>query len=621
MNKTAVLKKTSLPVWTAEVLAFLGLLVYVIQAAYFAFTTVSNLDEGAYLLKGYLFATGEYQPFDTGILTNKPPLAFLIPGYAQLLFGAGLRTGRYVAAAFGILAVLGAWVAARRISNKWLAAATVWVFAFSPMVIKFYSGSTQSLIACLLAWSLALSLGEERSFGELSLAGFFAGLMIFVRQNMLPVLPLLILYALWQHGRKAWGMIFFGAGIVFALTYAYWPQIFQVWTWFPVISSIKNTAPVIKEAAQQTEYAGGGTAILWQPKIDIQSRLLSFAQALRFHFIPLAGVAISLLHLPKIKAWKSRADLGAAVFLFVLYILLLYMHATAALALDYCTYCLSPYLAFFNVAGILWVALAVKSWQTESPRKLSAVLTILIFLIAAAAIGYSAFEEIGAPLLNLPAPRIRDLQILPGWTTWRQIIANKFALEYNLALRYASAAFGLAAGILITVIGTIIWRGAWRQKYNFGIFIAGMFLLSGMVFTSLAQSNVGDCASNVIAANEQNGARLRRLIPPGSVVYWDGGLSVAPLLYLPDVEIFPAQINAGYAFLSGADTAQAQKFGYWNEELKEQWKASANFFIIEERYYLQWKEFFDPQTFDELQRSPLGTSCLPKSNLRIFRRK
>ena len=296
MDRTAILKKISFPVWTAEALAFLGLMVYIIQAAAFAYNTVSNLDEGAYLLKGYLFATGEYQPFDPGISTNKPPLAFLIPGYAQLLFGPGLRTGRYLAAFFGVLAVIGTWVAARRIGGKWLAAAAVWVLAASPMVIKFYSGSTQSTIACLLAWSLALSLGENRSFWELTFAGIFAGLMIFVRQNMIPVLPLLILYALWQHGRKAWGLVVFGSGTVLALMYAYWPDIFQLWTWFPIISSIKHSTPVVKEAAQQTAYTGGGEAVLWQPDIEIRSRILSFSQAIRYHFIPLAGAFTGAVH-------------------------------------------------------------------------------------------------------------------------------------------------------------------------------------------------------------------------------------------------------------------------------------------------------------------------------------
>ena len=172
-------------------MALIGLVIYFVQSIVFAHTTVSNLDEGAYLLKGFLFATGRYHPFDPGISTNKAPLAFLIPGYVQLLFGPGLRTGRYLAVFFGVMTVLGTWVASRRIGGKWLAAGAVWVFAFSPTIIKIYSGgATQSTIACMLAWSLALSLGEKRPLWQLMLSGFLAGLMMLVRENMLPVLPL-----------------------------------------------------------------------------------------------------------------------------------------------------------------------------------------------------------------------------------------------------------------------------------------------------------------------------------------------------------------------------------------------------------------------------------------------
>src|SRR5688572_27938247 len=155
MSRFAFFQKQNWPAWTADAVALLGLLIYLLQSIIFAHTTISNLDEGAYLLKGTLFVSGEYRPFDPGISTNKAPLAFLIPGYVQLLFGAGLRTGRYLAVFFGVMAVIGTWITARRISGKWLATAAVWLFACSPMIIKIYSGAaTQSTIACMLAWTM-----------------------------------------------------------------------------------------------------------------------------------------------------------------------------------------------------------------------------------------------------------------------------------------------------------------------------------------------------------------------------------------------------------------------------------------------------------------------------------
>jgi hypothetical protein len=121
--------------------------------------------------------------------------------------------------------------------------------------------------------------------------------------------------------------------------------------------------------------------------------------------------------------------------------------------------------------------------------------------------------------------------------------------------------------------------------------------------------------------NEQIGAHLRGIIPQGSSVYWDGGLSAAPLLYLPGVKIYPAQINSAYSFISNGDTDELYRFGLWNEEMSNEWKAAADFFIIEDKRYAAWQEFFTPQLFDEFVRSPVGTSCLKESTLRIFHRK
>jgi len=54
----------------------------------------SRVDEGSFLIKGYYYWTGRYQPFkEYGPWTNNMPLSYYIPGLAQYLFGLGLRTG------------------------------------------------------------------------------------------------------------------------------------------------------------------------------------------------------------------------------------------------------------------------------------------------------------------------------------------------------------------------------------------------------------------------------------------------------------------------------------------------------------------------------------------------
>ncbi len=612
MNKRAFFQEREWPVWTANVVALAGMLVYLIQAIIFAHTTISNLDEGAYLLKGILFASGKYHPFDPGISTNKAPLAFLIPGYVQLLFGAGLRTGRYLAVCFGTLAVIGTWVAARNVGGKWLAAGAVWVFALSPMIIKIYSGgATQSTIACMLAWALVLSLGEKRSAMQLVLAGLLAGLMILVRQNMVPVLPLLAVYAFWQHGRKATGLLISGLFIVILVHIMYWPSILQLWDW----------VPFLKLPAGVT-YNGGGT-LSWSPDISLASRILSVFQAIRFHFVAMVGSIAAFFLWPKSENWKSRTDFRIGVFLLTLFWGLVIMHSLAAIGLDYCVFCFTPYIAFFNIAGILLVVILAKSWNWQ-PSNINQSLILLVLLIVFSGMGFSAFEDIGPSMLKLPAPRMRNLQILPGFVTWWDILSNKFHINNNSAMKYTSTFLGFVAGCLIIFFGYLVWRRILRDKIKFGSFILAVTLILGLVMSPVLHGSAGarDCKSDVIFANEQIGSYLREVIPQGSLVYWNGGLSAAPLLYLPGVDIFPGQINNGYAFRGNGKTTELIKFGFWNEEMDANWKATANYFIIESgRYTSEWKEFLSPDRFDEYERSPMGTSCLEDSQLRIFHRK
>ena len=108
IKKIELLKNKEWPSWAPMVVAALGALLYLIQAVMYAYTTVPGLDEGSYLLKGILYLRGVYQPFEPyGPFTNKAPFAFLIPGFAQYVFGAGLRTGRFFFIFLGMLTLLG----------------------------------------------------------------------------------------------------------------------------------------------------------------------------------------------------------------------------------------------------------------------------------------------------------------------------------------------------------------------------------------------------------------------------------------------------------------------------------------------------------------------------------
>jgi 4-amino-4-deoxy-L-arabinose transferase-like glycosyltransferase len=275
-----ILNKREMTSWAPPILAILGGLLYMTQAWHYAHTTIPGLDEGSYLFKGYLYFHGVYEPFQPyGPLTNKAPLAFLIPGFAQYIFGTGLRTGRYFAVFLGLLTVLGTWITARRWAGKWLAAASVWVFALSPMVIKIHAiTASEVIIACLLSWMCVLVLAEKRPLWQIVLGSTFGTFAVLTRQNMVVVLPLLVLYVFWQHGKQKGIASFVASAMIFlAVHIYYWPNILTIWApWLP-----ENLTPFLNPFRLPEE-----AIPIWNPSNDFWNRVISFFQGIRYHFIP-----------------------------------------------------------------------------------------------------------------------------------------------------------------------------------------------------------------------------------------------------------------------------------------------------------------------------------------------
>lgn len=607
-----------MPSWTPSLLAGLGALLYLTQAVIYAYTTASSLDEGSYLLKGILYLRGVYQPFEPyGPLTNKAPFAFLIPGFVEFLFGPGLRAGRFFSVFLGLLTVLGVWITARRWAGKWMAAGTVWVFALSPMIIKLHARTvSEVIIASMLAWVCVFVLDQERPLWQIILGSILAALAVLTRQNMILILPLLILYVFWQHGKQKgiWSLAA-GAFVFVAVHVYYWPNILTIWApWLPdTLTPFLNPFRLPKDALP-----------VWDPSIDFWNRMNALFQGIRYHFIAVIGGIFALIHFAPPRDWKSAPAMRAAVFLALSFFSLFAMHAWAALASQYesysCVFCFSNYLTFFDPLGILlFVIVFSTSPKLEYSRFVKIILPVFILLISAG-IGFSLFENVGSNLLNLPVPRIRAGQFLPGSMALADLL--KYGLDLSLPeiKRTISSALGLLAGF-----GALAVSFFWQRRKKEVLFtpaLLNIYLIIGLTLSPvlhLGESGL-DCKQDLILANEQLGAYLSEVIPPDSLVYWDGGNAFTPMVYVPNVRIFPAQINDGYTYRIGGDPETLRRFSHWNSELDAEWKNSADVFIIEAKRFSSWKDFLNPQDFEEYEKPPTAPSCSEGAELRIFRR-
>jgi hypothetical protein len=617
MTSTKFFNK-ELPSWLPFLLAGVGAILYLIQAVIYAHTTVSGLDEGSYLIKGMYYLNGVYRPFEPyGPLTNKAPFAFLIPGFAEYLFGAGLRTGRYFSIFLGLLTILGTWIVARRWAGKWMAALTVWVFALSPMIIKLHARAvSEVIIACMLAWICVLILDEKRPLWQIILASILAAVAVFTRQNMAPLLPFLILYVYWQHGKRA-GIWAFAAGSLAFLAFHiyYWPRVMTIWApWLP-----EDLTPFLDAFRLPDEVEP-----IWDPTIDFWNRLNAFFQGFRYHFIPLLGSLFALMLLPpRFSNWRSAPAMRAAVFLAVNYFILAAMHGWASLASQYesysCVFCFSNYLGFFDPLGILFFVLVFAHAWNQNPSRAIGVLTVFIVIVFATGMGYSLFERVGNGLLNLPVvPRLRSGGV--GWVAIVDALTQGLDMSLVQVRRWISSSLGLLIGLGVLLLAFFLWKRDQKTKYT--LVLVNSFLVTGFVLSPvlhLGESRI-DCATDIIRDHEELGGYLASVIPPDSLVYWDGGNAFTPMVYVPEARIFPPQINNGYTFHFGGDPDELYYFSHWNPELDSRWRAEADIFIIEAKRYNNWKEFLTPQNFQEFAKPTASPSCVEGAELRIFQR-
>lgn len=620
MNRTHLqLFKAS---WIAILLSGIGGALYMVQSWVYAHSQDSVLDEGAYLVKGLLFTTRQYTPFqDYGPFTNHMPLSFLIPGVVQYWFGPGIRTGRFYAIILGITMMIALWITARRLGGYWWATAAVWALALNPAVIKHYSLATsQVLVALLLTMTLVFALGENRPFWQILMGSFLAGVIMMTRINMSPVLPILLAYVFWQHGSRVgiWATII-GFATVSILHLFFWPGILTMWAvWMP-----ERFTPFL-DAYRLPE----GT-LFWDPSVSLENRAISLFHGFRFHFVALLGVLSTWFFWARKERWISLTNYKIAVFLSSLFGALWLSHIWAALGLRYCVFCYPVYLSFFDMLGILSLVVSFSSWERQNSR-FRQILVTLFMIIVLAGMGFGAFDDIGNALLTIQVPRFRSFQIQLGRVELWGLFANRFGFSYEFLLRFIPAMAGVLIGILlltfIYVLRQVLIRNHFVQKFSFASFFILALIFIGFVFAPTRVLGGGystyDCGYDAIASYEAAGEHLRGLIPPGSTVYWQGVLSSVPLLYLEKITIFPPQLNLDYSYRLSGDDRVLERFGLWSEPLGRRWVMESDYVLVAERYFKGWlKEMLvsDGQ-FIELPKTPSVAPCDQQLHIRIFRR-
>jgi hypothetical protein len=461
--------------------------------------------------------------------------------------------------------------------------------------------------------------------------------MALTRLNLVPVIPFFLGYIFWQHGRRVgmWATLISG-GVLLIGHAIFWPGIMRLWaTWIPtdLVAFLARFRP--PEATP-----------LWDPPINWENRLLSFFMAVRFHFVGVIGVLATLLLWPKRRGWKSESHFRASVFLVILFGLLFVLHAWASIGLNpqshdamgknYCVFCFPLYLGFFSFVGLILLAASASSWRLQMNGWLQPLVAVFILVIATG-VGFAAFDELDdqlLPLLDTRVPQVDGMQIQSEQVRLKKVLRERSGLthkEFDQISRRvlpAAAGFLLGLGVLLLAILVAIFnrRAGWLERASFGTlalitFLATGFLLSRAGFFGGGYHNY-DCSGDVIRGYEEAGNQLAALIQPGSTVYWDGGNSAVPLLYLKDIQIFGPQVNSDYSFRLDGDPDTLFRYGFWNEQLAIQWADESDFILIEERQFDSWHENLVAENgFRLVAETTPVLPCREDSSILVFQRK
>ena len=593
-------------------LALAGFVVYLLRALDIARTKTSFLDEGLYLYKGYLFVTGGQVPFaDGGMWTNHAILSYLIPGYVQKWFGPGLETGRYFMIFLSLFTLMGLWLFAKRWGNAWWAAGAVWAMALNPAEIKIHTlAISEGLVAALLVWIVLLVVGEGRPLWQILLGAALTVPLVLTRENMAFVPPILFVYIFWQHGWKAGLLTMLCSGGLFLAGNAfYYPENLKFWA-----MRVPNVPASFWQPWARPDT--GGVPIPEPEESNLYRMILYFLLTFRLHFVSLVSALVVWLLLPYDITRPLSERMRAMIFLSVLLVVLYVAHLQAAFFGEFCISCILLYVGYFDFLGLMMLVIAAPILLRELSRLRQAVIFVVIALLILG-IGFSSHEDLSSDFAKAMIER------LDGTYLWGVLI-HYIQLPHLVIFRVT---FVLLVSALVIVAGALLLGFLHRrlEKGRTAILAINLFLILGLILSPTRALGAGndffDCAgTDVFASYRRAGAELSQVIEPGSKIYWEGRLA-AIFLYMPEVQIFPPQLNHVHSYFTGGDSEVLLRHSQWNDELARRWLAEADYILVQnaEKVYLT-DEMLESGQYVKVFSAPRAEKCRWQSAIQVYRR-
>jgi hypothetical protein len=299
-------------------------------------------------------------------------------------------------------------------------------------------------------------------------------------------------------------------------------------------------------------------------------------EGFRAHWLALLGGLTPIFFWPTRSEKEHDFRFRITLILTLMFLLLTVAHAWAALGLNYCVFCLAPYLAFFAPLG--WL-IFLTSWPLLNWERHSGALWALSIVLLLIGIGWASYTDWGSPLLNTYLAR--KILSVGDWVSLRFL-----GIPLEQETRAIIVTTVLAIPLALMVGGCLVWlahQKNWRTSVSF--LLAVSLLLSPTALLS-GTRHPYDCGDDVLTAYEQFGENLREQGVSGKI-FWRTGRSPVPLLYLVDrIDVYPPQLNGFFSYWPSSESDLLARFGFWNDALERSWAANADYWLLTwEKYH------------------------------------
>jgi hypothetical protein len=278
-------------------------------------------------------------------------------------------------------------------------------------------------------------------------------------------------------------------------------------------------------------------------------------------------------------------------------------------------------VGYFDFLGLMLLVIAAPLLLKQLSRLRQAIIFMVVALLILG-IGFSSHEDLSADFAK------RMIERLDGTYLWGAMIHYITFIPQLILFRVT---FVLLVSVLVILVGALGLRLVYRRSRSglangrMGVLALSLFLILGLILSPTRVLGAGtdffDCGgTDVLASYRKAGAELSQVIPSGSKIYWEGRLP-AIFLYLPNVKVYPPQLNHVHSYFRGGESDVLLRYGQWNDDLARQWLAEADYILVQntEKVYLT-DEMLESGQYTKVFSAPRAEKCRWQSAIQVYQR-